>query len=220
MHRVSCMLQYGSYFGHPHVAFGAVDDRYSRERTSSQGAGRSQGNRALASCFANLQGCRAGNMQETQPTPALSPPAPGRSTLCQSTPCQSTPCRAALGPPLGFHTRALPGRGVPAPFWSQFPTGPAAQWPPQPQTTPVGTAGVWAVPRRRAGRGPGCVGPPLEQSTACLKCPTKCSRVIKEQTEQASGSIHILGNVYLEGSHQKMFNSWFVSSRQDKARCG
>lgn len=111
MDRVSCMLQYGSYFGHPHVASGAVDDRYSRERTSSQGAGRSQGNRALASCFANLQGCRAGNMQETQPTPALSPPAPGRSTPCQSTPCQSTLCRAALGPPLGFHTRVLPGRG-------------------------------------------------------------------------------------------------------------
>lgn len=206
MHRVSCVLQYGSYFGHLHVAFGAVDDRCSRERTSSRGAGRSQGNRALASCFANLQGCRAGNMQETQPTPALSPPAPGRSTPCQSTPCQSTLCRAASGPPLGFHTRALPGRGVPAPFWSQLPTGPAAQWPPQPQTTPAGTAGVWAVP--------------LEQTTTCLKCPTKCSRVIKEQTEQVSGSIHILGNAYLEGSHKKMLNSWLVSGRQDKARCG
>lgn len=137
MHRVSCMLQYGSYFGHPHVAFGAVDDRYSRERTSSQGAGRSQGNRALASCFANLQGCRAGNMQETQPTPALSPPAPGRSTLCQSTPCQSTPCRAALGPPLGFHTRVLPGRGVPAPFGASSQQGQQHSGHPSPKPPPL-----------------------------------------------------------------------------------
>lgn len=168
-----------------------------------------------------LQICRAAGLEICR-KPSPRQPCPRRpqgAAPRAKAPHARAPC-AAL--PWGHPSVSTPVfclAGGASPIWSQFPTGPAAQWPPQPQTTPVGTVGVWAVPRRRAGRGPGRVGPPLEQSTACLKCPTKCSRVIKEQTEQASGSIHILGNVYLEGSHQKMFNSWFVSSRQDKARC-
>lgn len=189
---------------------GAHEQPGCRQEPGKQGSG-------LVLCkFAGLQGWKyAGNPAHASPVPA----GPRAQHPVPKHPMPEHPVPRCLGATPRFpHPCSAWQRGA-SPIWSQFPTGPAAQWPPQPQTTPVGTVGVWAVPRRRAGRGPGRAGPPLEQSTACLKCPTKCSRVIKEQTEQASGSIHILGNVYLEGSHKKMFNSWFVSSRQDKARC-
>lgn len=190
---------------------GAHEQAGCRQEPGKQGSG-------LVLCkFLGLQGCKyAGNPAHASPVPA----SPRAKHPVPTHPVPKHPAPRCLVATPRFPLPRSAWQGGASPVWSRSPKGSPAQRPPQPQTTPAGTAGVWAVPRGRAGRGPGRAGLPLEQTAARFKCPTKRPRIIKGRTEQAPARIRVSANVYLEGFHKELSNSWFLSSRRDTARRG